>query len=318
MPEKFEDILEICIENVNSGSANIEECIAAYPAHQAELREMLPLVVSLQPLKQIQPAEKFSRQAGQRLVGKLPDAPVTFWDFIRHIFTNTGIYSKRRFGMTQIIITIIVALSLLVGGGYSVQAAAPGDLLYKVDRGLEEIRLNLTGNPEKVIALRIRYATERLEEAEKLLGKGKFAEAVMAFEAYQDAITDAVDEGEVVEHEQGLNREAVRTMTQEDLAMQAGTLDRIRLSWDEEDDEHKARNAYTKAYQVSNWGIEWLLGPPEGVPQGPGEDSPGQQVAPGPQGPTDVDPNGPAPHGPTDTDPNGPAPQGPSEKEDTP
>jgi hypothetical protein len=51
MPEKFEDILEICIEKVNSGSANIEECITAYPAHQAELREMLPLVVSLQPLK---------------------------------------------------------------------------------------------------------------------------------------------------------------------------------------------------------------------------------------------------------------------------
>jgi hypothetical protein len=318
MPEKFEDILENCIEKMNREKLTLEECVKDFPQFEDQLREMLPLVVSLKSLEQVAPSQEFSRHAGQRLVGKLPERSVTFLSFIRHMFTNKGVTLQRRLNMVQILITLVMAISLLVGGSYTVQAAGPGDLLYDLDRTLENVRLNLTSNPEKQIALRIQFATERLEEAEKMLGKGKIAEAVMAFEAYQAAITDAVDEGEVVEHDQGLNREAVRTMTQEDLATQAGTLDRIRLSWDEEDDEHKARNAFQKAYQISNWGIEWLLGPAEHAPQGPAEDSPGQQVAPGPQGPTDVDPNGPAPHGPTDADPNGPAPQGPSEKEDTP
>jgi hypothetical protein len=299
MPEEFDKILEICIRKIENNSTTVEACLEDFPQYKDELRELLPLVVSLKTLKELEPSQQFSKNAGNRLAANLPEATVTFWEYIRHIFRNQQVYLKRRMGMPQIIITVMVAISLLVGGSYSVQASAPGDLLYKLDRGIEELRLQLTANPEKQIALRMQFATERLKEAEKMLQKGKIDEAVIAFKAYEDAVTDTIGKGEVAEHEEGLNREAVRTMTQEDLALQQGTLDRIRLSWDEVDDEHQARNAYQEAYQISNWGIEWLLGPREEAPQGPVEDSPAVPPAPGPQGPSTVDPNGPAPHGPT-------------------
>jgi hypothetical protein len=302
MPEKLEKILEICLTKIENESASMEACVQEFPQYEEELREMLPLIVSLKSMKQLEPSQEFSKNAGNRLAAKLPEAPVTFWDYVRHIFMNQQTYQNRRLSMNKIIISIIIVISLLTGGSYAVQAAAPGDLLYELDLGIEEVRLNLTANPEKLIALRIKFASERLQEAEKLLQEGKIEEAVIAFKAYEATVTEAIDEGEIVEHEEGLNREAVRTMTQEDLALQQGTLDRIRLSWDEEDDEHQARNAYQKAYQISNWGIEWLLGPPIDVPQGPAEDAPGQHNAPGPQGPTDVDPNGPAPRGPSEED----------------
>jgi len=262
---------------------------------------VLPLAVSVNALREVKPSEQFASQAANRLIAKLPDAPVTLWDRIRLIFMKDTIIMNRSIKMPQIIATIIIAISLMVGGSFAVEASAPGDLLYELDRSFEQIRLRLTSNPEEALALRMQYASERLEEAYKKVQKGDVENALRALEAYNEAL-DEIDPKEA-----GQVRTETRTMTQEEAANQAGTLDRIRLSQPE---EAKARNAFQKALHRANMGLEILLGPPEGIPQGPSEDVPQGPNSEGAQGPTEGAPQGPnedAPQGPTDDAAPGPA-----------
>jgi hypothetical protein len=308
MPETIEQALDSCLEKITHQSASIEACLLEFPQYHDQLAEMLPLLVSLKSLHQITPSESFTKDAPNRLISKLPSAPVTFRQAVRLIFEKQILYPIRRFGMLRLIFTLLITLSLLTGGTNLVQAAGPGDLLYPLDLAFEQLRLRITIDPVKEAALRLQYAGERLEEAEAMLGLGKLEHALTALSAYDDAIVDLEEQ---VENVDGQVRAAVRTMTQEELALQAGTLDRIRLSWPE---DAQARNAYQKALQRSNRGVEQLFGPPETVPQGPSEEVPQGPSRQDAQGPVEKAPQGPnqeAPQGPSEEMPYGPAEEAP-------
>ena len=303
MKEPFEKVLEVCIEKIEHGYTTIEECMSEYPQYQNELREMLPLVNSLKTLKSMKASRSFSNNARNRLIENLPNIPVTFFVFIRHLYKKPLFYLRRRLYMPQIIISILVVLSLLVGGSYTVQAAGPGDLLYDLDRAIEQTRLRLTEDPLKSITLQLQQATERLEEAETKLRKGRVDDALEALVAYDEALTNT---SKYIEDVQNLNRETLRSMIQEELALQQGTLNRIRLSWPE---DAQARNAYQNALQRSNMGADMLLGPPEITPKRPSEDAPQgakQEDAQGPNEEVTQDPNKEAPKGPNQEPPYGP------------
>ena len=310
MPESIEKILEICLEKIKIESATVEDCIREFPQYQNELREILPIAISIRSLNQIQPSREFAWQAANRLTNSLPDAPVTFLGRIRHNLMKDKSLLNRSIKMPNIIISMIVVLTLIFGGTFAVEASAPGDLLYELDRGVEQIRLTLTKNPEKALALKLQNASERLEEAYKKLQKGDLENALWALEDYNKALE------EINANEEGQVQQETRTMTQEEGALQAGTLDRIRLSQPE---EAQARNAFQKELQRANMGLDKLFGPPEEAPQGPSEDVPQGPASEDGQGPTEEAPQGPdedAPQGPSQEEPPGPnedSPQGPTD-----
>ena len=207
--------------------------------------------------------------------------------------------------MTQPIIAVLLAVSMLVASPFAALAAAPGDLLYGLDRSIEQIMLRLNTDPENGILLRMEFATERLEEAEQKLGESDIENALVALIAYDEAI---VEIAELMEELPDQNRVSLRSMAQEEVALQEGLLTRLRLNWPE---DAQARNAYQNALQRSNMGAEQLFGPPETAPQGPTDLIPQGPNDAAPQGPNDVAPQGPneeAPQGPTES-----APQGPGE-----
>jgi len=298
MPKTIEEAIEISLERIKNEEATVEDCVRDFPQYHNELREMLPLVVSLKSLEQIKPSQTFSQNAGLRLVSKLPDKPVTFWESIRHIFAQRQMKPKWRLRMSQIFISLLMAISLLVGGPVAVDAAGPGDLLFILDQALEQAQLNNISDPQEGVILRMAQATERLSEASAKFDKGKIDNALTALELY-DALMNDLEE--YIIRESGLNREEVRSMVQEELALQAGILDRVRFSWPE---DAQARNAYQKALQRSNMGVDTLLGPPEIAPQGPPENVP--------QGPTGEDAVGPSEEVPMGLKEE--APQGPNEE----
>ncbi len=63
---------------------------------------------------------------------------------------------------------IIVSLLLGSGAAIAADAAVPGQFLYSLDRSLEDIRVALTKDPEAKVALQLKYAAERLTEAQQL------------------------------------------------------------------------------------------------------------------------------------------------------
>lgn len=93
-------------------------------------------------------------------------------------------------------LSILVAVVLIFGiaGGVLVgvaDAAAPGDPLYGVDRGVEDLRLNLTTNPDSLQGLHEQFAQERLDEVQALIERGDQELLEQALEELGQALVQA-------------------------------------------------------------------------------------------------------------------------------
>ena len=74
-------------------------------------------------------------------------------------------------GFAPLVVVVIIGV-LGLGSVATVTAAdnaKPGDILYPVDTGFENLRLNLTTSPETQVELRTQFAAERVAEVEAAL-----------------------------------------------------------------------------------------------------------------------------------------------------
>lgn len=80
----------------------------------------------------------------------------------------------------------------LLGAGVLAASAQtlPGDPLYQVKRGAEEVQLTLTLDPAANARLRLDLANRRLSEARRLSAAGRITEALSLIAAYDAAIAE--------------------------------------------------------------------------------------------------------------------------------
>jgi len=76
------------------------------------------------------------------------------------------------------LVTILMIVSALVGGSgaatvYASQASLPGELLYPVKTWSEDVRMDLTSDPESDLDLNLEFADRRVAEIVSLLGEGE-------------------------------------------------------------------------------------------------------------------------------------------------
>jgi hypothetical protein len=73
---------------------------------------------------------------------------------------------------TQIVLAVLIALSVLGGGGagavYASQSSIPGDFLYPVKLLSEDVQLNWTVDPARQLEMNLEMAQERLQEMEQV------------------------------------------------------------------------------------------------------------------------------------------------------
>jgi hypothetical protein len=72
----------------------------------------------------------------------------------------------------------VILLAVMLFGSasvtaYAAQGALPGDTLYAVKTGLEELQIQLAARPEKQASLHLAFAGRRLDEAEALIAAGR-------------------------------------------------------------------------------------------------------------------------------------------------
>ncbi|MBE2201949.1 MAG: hypothetical protein IAE79_25300 [Anaerolinea sp.] len=116
------------------------------------------------------------------------------------------------------ILLIATVVTLVAGGGavYVADAAVPGDALYGLDISIENVRLNLASTPEKTARLQLAFATERLQEAQKLMDAGDVDHYQVALSAYGDSISGAAQTlGTAV----GADQETLANLLEEALAV---------------------------------------------------------------------------------------------------
>lgn len=188
--EKFEDILVQCIDDVKAGSYSIEECLDRYPSVREQLEPLLRIALEIRETSDIKPSLSFKIKARAWLMDQIHERqPVTKWPWSRYYNQVRPTPSIRRFSMANIVIVIILTLSAIGGGTvYAAQDSLPGDTLYPVKLGTEEIRMMLPGDDVAKAERALSFAGRRIEEIEALAENGRLQDIDSGMQGYENAL----------------------------------------------------------------------------------------------------------------------------------
>jgi len=94
---------------------------------------------------------------------------------------------------------LLLVLTLTFGAtaAYASEAALPGDVLYGVKRGLEDVQLVLSTTAAGDSALVERFADRRVDEIEALTGRGRWSDAEWALQAYPEVVDEMLAASQV-------------------------------------------------------------------------------------------------------------------------
>lgn len=181
MNKALDSILEECLRKIEQQGWTVESCLARYPAQRAELEPLLRAALLLRQARvHVRPSEVFRAQSAARLRARLhavrrsPQARPA-----RPAFGGMRLWRLAAAGL------LVIALALASGGlAYAADGAAPGDPLYVLDRALEQAQLRFTVRSAHAVQLRLRFASERLDEAAQLVAAGDAAHVQQALADY--------------------------------------------------------------------------------------------------------------------------------------
>ncbi|MDO8578829.1 MAG: DUF5667 domain-containing protein [Dehalococcoidales bacterium] len=179
-----EEILAECIEEVQQGRSTVEDCLRRYPELSSELKTMLELVQGIKTAN-VSPTPEFRRRLRSRLFEETAPAKAK-------IAKESGRGWFISLLSVRAAATGLMALVVLAGGTgsvYAAQSSLPGDVLYQVKIGVENVQVAVTRDPEQRAYLYLKLAQRRIDEvaAELSLNRTPSASALAAVPEKTDA-----------------------------------------------------------------------------------------------------------------------------------
>ena len=185
-------VLDECLRRIESGQATVEDCLRLHPDHGDELRQALQLATLVRGcLAPAGPAEEVRDRLEARILNRLRGSGETERVVRRRAARGQARVRRPAFAMA-VFAVILAILGLTTSAAYASTEALPGDLLYPVKHGLEQVRLAFSTSPQGEAALRADFADERLAEAEALVAAGRLADLESALQGYESEITALV------------------------------------------------------------------------------------------------------------------------------
>lgn len=235
-PLEFSEILDECIEEVKASRLSVNDCLDRYPQFADELRGPLLTAELLRNAPAILPPETFKQQARSRLMpqlGPFPAGRISFFEALRQKWLQVALIPQsRRYSMAWMLALVIIGTALLGGGtAYASDAAVPGEVLYGLDRSLEEVRAGLTHDPEAFVAVQLAFADERLSEAQELASDQESKDFQEALNGYGDSIVAIAQK---VKSAESIDLDAMSALLDEALATQDAKL--VALSPQDDED----------------------------------------------------------------------------------
>ena len=189
-PRMDVEILDRCLQRIQTHQSSLEECLREYSDQAEELRPLL--IAATQAHDKLAPAgpsQAFRALAWKRLANtsrgaagpRKIQAPRRRWLSWKPAYT---------------LASLLLAFGLLagsVGAAYASGEALPGDSLYGIKRGLERTALGLSATSSGDTRLLLQFADRRLGEAAELLQRGRPADLPQALEGYEFAITELLE-----------------------------------------------------------------------------------------------------------------------------
>jgi hypothetical protein len=181
----LEDVIDDCLEQLENGTATVEQCLARYPQHAAELRPLLMATMQFQPARTVTARSTFKTRNRAQLIAHMGEHPrgrrqaaSPFFQFFQSGF-------KVAFSLGA------VAVALLVVSTGAAQSAMPGQPLYGLKRTSENVWRAVSPDPLSVdLAISERRAEELVQvhgtDAESSLLQD-YQDALEQLDTYNDA-----------------------------------------------------------------------------------------------------------------------------------
>jgi hypothetical protein len=115
---EFEQVLEQCLDDMDQGACNVDECLARHPEHAAQLKPILLIAAGLEQGRTVEPSAAFQARARAKLTLHMQAHP-------RRSRGSSSAFWRLATSLAMIL------LALLVTGTVYAQRALPGDLFYE-------------------------------------------------------------------------------------------------------------------------------------------------------------------------------------------
>jgi hypothetical protein len=245
MRRKLEHALDECLSQLNTGEFGLDEVLARYPEHEAELRPLLRTAMLVRQVPQAVPSPEAKAAGRQRLLSavakKRREKARARPGLVHRLGQNAAILvqplvrpQRQSLRLAQAIAALLVIVSLVSAGTLRVAAdSLPDSPFYTIKRATEWVQLALTTTPAGKARLYMSYSERRSEENLALLETGKgLSETTLQDmkNARSDALTFI---GQASEEEQDSLLTDLRRLTEE----QQETLEGIKAQVPPSDQE---------------------------------------------------------------------------------
>ena len=167
-------LLDECLEMIDQG-ASIEACLDRFPDEAEELRPLLTAARSVKDLADERVPVATFRQSRSKFLSAAAEARESSRQPARRPFQQV-----LRFGLAVLLAVIVIGAA---GGTGLVNASAstlPGDQLYGVKRGWEDLRLKFAASQDERLRLEDEYEKERVNEVKSLVSTNRSEEVRFA------------------------------------------------------------------------------------------------------------------------------------------
>ena len=188
--KKFEDILVQCIDDIKAGRSSIEDCLDRYPSMRERLEPLLRIALGIREPPDVKPSAAFKVKARVWLMDQIHGRQaVTKRPWSRYDSQTKPTSYVRRFSMAGVVLAIVLVLCAAGGSTvYAAQDSLPGDALYPVKLGTEQVIMILPGDDVAKADRALSFAERRVREMEALAEKGRSQDLELAVEKYGYAL----------------------------------------------------------------------------------------------------------------------------------
>ncbi|MFC1965148.1 DUF5667 domain-containing protein, partial [Chloroflexota bacterium] len=196
--KNIEDILALCIEDIKAERSTLEDCLGQHSSVRRQLEPLLRIALSIKESPPFKPTSDFRVRARVHLMNYIHDKrnENRSWKDVFNSDVRQCWYSGW-LKTVAIIVAVILAFSALgTGTAYASKDSLPGETLYSVKIGTEQIRRLLTVNDIAQIELELTFADIRLKEIEALAHKNPTM-ITLATTGYEENTAKAIDKAEI-------------------------------------------------------------------------------------------------------------------------
>ncbi|OGO41702.1 MAG: hypothetical protein A2W36_02460, partial [Chloroflexi bacterium RBG_16_58_14] len=187
----MEEVLADSLLALEQGEG-LEAVLARYPEQAGELKPLLEMAAWMGAARAaVEPRPGYVRASRARLIERIGQAqavqPLSWWERL------SGMFVGRRYATQLAVVALMLACLVLGSSGiaYASQGALPGDRLYPVKLGLEQVELLVNLDPVEEVRLHLHFSQNRLDEIEHLVAQGRYQDVHQAVLDYEYQIDQA-------------------------------------------------------------------------------------------------------------------------------